>query len=62
MSSYKPADDTNQIPIAEPLVEVRRGAITESRHRGHIAVVSGDAQKVLRSRRGDPLHVGGGRA
>ena len=42
MSSYKPADDTNQIPIAEPLVEVRRGAITESRHRGHIAVVSGD--------------------
>ena len=42
MSSYKPADDTNQIPIAEPLVEVRRGAITESRHRGHIAVVSSD--------------------
>jgi len=42
MSSYKPADDTNQIPIAEALVEVRRGAITESRHRGHIAVVSGD--------------------
>lgn len=42
MSSYKPADDSNQIPIAEPLVEVRRGAITESRHRGHIAVVSGD--------------------
>lgn len=42
MSSHEPADDTNQIPIAEPLVEVRRGAITESRHRGHIAVVSGD--------------------
>ena len=33
-----------QIPIAEPLVEVRRGAITESRHRGHIAVVKPDAQ------------------
>lgn len=28
-----------QIPIAEPLVEVRRGAITESRHRGHIVAV-----------------------
>ena len=42
MSSYKPADDVNQIPIAEPLVEVRRGAITESRHRGHIAAVRAD--------------------
>jgi L-asparaginase II len=42
MSSHKPADDTNQIPIAEPLVEVRRGGITESRHRGHIAAVSSD--------------------
>src|ERR687895_885995 len=28
-----------QIPIAEPLVEVRRGSITESRHRGHVAAV-----------------------
>jgi len=42
MSSYKPANDVNQIPIAEPLVEVRRGAITESRHRGHIAAVRAD--------------------
>lgn len=33
-------DSSNQqIPIAEPLVEVRRGAITESRHRGHVAAV-----------------------
>lgn len=31
-----------QIPIAEPLVEVRRGAITESRHRGHIVVIEPD--------------------
>lgn len=30
------------IPEPEPLVEVRRGSITESRHRGHIAVVDGD--------------------
>lgn len=31
-----------QIPIAEPLVEVRRGAITESRHRGHIVAIDPD--------------------
>jgi L-asparaginase II len=29
----------HQIPMAEPLVEVRRGGITESRHRGHIVAV-----------------------
>jgi len=29
-----------EIPIAEPLVEVKRGSITESRHRGHIVVVN----------------------
>lgn len=28
-----------QIPIAEPLVEVRRGSITESRHRGHVVAI-----------------------
>ncbi len=28
-----------QIPVAEPLVEVRRGGITESRHRGHIVAI-----------------------
>jgi L-asparaginase II len=32
----------SQIPIAEPLVEVKRGAITESRHRGHIVAVQPD--------------------
>src|SRR6185369_14381731 len=31
-----------QIPIAAPLVEVKRGSITESRHRGHIVVVEPD--------------------
>jgi L-asparaginase II len=31
-----------QIPLAEPLVEVRRGAITESRHRGHVVAVTPD--------------------
>jgi L-asparaginase II len=44
MSSHKPADQPNQqIPIAEPLVEVTRGAITESRHRGHVVAVAPDA-------------------
>lgn len=28
-----------QIPIAEPLVEIRRGGITESRHRGHVVAI-----------------------
>ena len=36
----------NDIPAPAPLVEVKRGAITESRHRGHIAVVDGDGQVV----------------
>lgn len=40
MSPYRPVSDPNQsIPIAEPLVEVRRGAITESRHRGHVVAL-----------------------
>jgi L-asparaginase II len=29
----------SEIPVAAPLVEVRRGAITESRHRGHVVAV-----------------------
>lgn len=32
----------SQIPIAEPLVQVKRGSITESRHRGHIVAVEPD--------------------
>src|SRR5215208_2330648 len=40
MSSPPSADRENRdVPVAEPLVEVKRGSITESRHRGHIAVV-----------------------
>ncbi|HEX8921324.1 MAG TPA: asparaginase [Pyrinomonadaceae bacterium] len=34
------------VPLAEPLVEVRRGSITESRHRGHIVAVDGYGQIV----------------
>lgn len=30
---------SRQIPVPEPLVQVTRGAITESRHRGHIVAV-----------------------
>src|SRR5918994_6238340 len=40
------ANQRQQIPIAEPLVEVRRGALTESRHRGHIVVVEPDGNIV----------------
>lgn len=40
-------DKSNQnIPEASPLVEVKRGSITESRHRGHIVAVDGDGQIV----------------
>ncbi len=47
MSSQQSANERNQqIPIAEPLVEVRRGAITESRHRGHIAAIKSDTTLV----------------
>jgi L-asparaginase II len=34
----------NDIPEPEPLVEVKRGSITESRHRGHIAAVDADGK------------------
>ena len=40
-------DKSNRdIPLAEPLVEVRRGSITESRHRGHVVAVDGDGHIV----------------
>ena len=45
-SSPNVIERNQQIPIAEPLVEVRRGAITESRHRGHISVVEPDTKIV----------------
>src|ERR1044071_4058838 len=37
---------SSQIPIAEPLVEVRRGSLTESRHRGHVVVIEPDGNIV----------------
>jgi len=37
-------NSSTQILPSESLVEVRRGSITESRHRGHIVAVDGDGQ------------------
>ena len=37
---------SQEIPVAESLVEVKRGSITESRHRGHIAVVEPDGNVI----------------
>src|SRR5690242_6797411 len=37
---------STEIPLAEPLVEVRRGGITESRHRGHVIAVEPDGKVV----------------
>src|SRR6059058_5560860 len=34
-------DHGRQVPQAAPLVEVRRGPIVESRHRGHVAAATG---------------------
>jgi L-asparaginase II len=36
------------IPQPESLVEVRRGSITESRHRGHVVAVDGDGRRIAR--------------
>ena len=42
----RPASRARQIPVPEPLVQVTRGAITESRHRGHIMAVAPDGRLV----------------
>src|SRR5829696_4153231 len=46
---------SNQIPVADPLVKIKRGAITESRHRGHIVVVEPDGNIVAYA--GSPENV-----
>jgi L-asparaginase II len=38
--------EADNIPTPAPLVEVTRGSITESRHRGHVVAVDGDGQIV----------------
>ena len=37
---------SNEIPLAEPLVQVTRGAIVESRHRGHVVAVEPNGRVV----------------
>ena len=44
--SRQPSENNQEIPAAEPLVEVTRGGITESRHRGHVIVVDADGDIV----------------
>ncbi len=39
--SQNVAQASSRVPQAAPLVEVRRGPIVESRHRGHVAAVTG---------------------
>jgi L-asparaginase II len=40
--SRQPSENNQEIPAPEPLVQVTRGGITESRHRGHIIAVEPD--------------------
>ena len=44
--SLRPAEQSQNAPRPAPLVEVRRGAIVESRHRGHLAAVDGEGRLV----------------
>lgn len=44
--SRQPSENNQEIPAAEPLVEVTRGSITESRHRGHVIAVEPDGSIV----------------
>jgi L-asparaginase II len=43
---FKTVSHMSQIPLAEPLVQIKRGAITESRHRGHVAAVEPDGKSI----------------
>lgn len=44
--SREPSANNEEVPAAEPLVEVKRGGITESRHRGHIVAAEPDGRIV----------------
>ncbi len=44
--SRQPSENNQEIPAAEPLVEVTRGGITESRHRGHVIAVDPDGNVI----------------
>jgi L-asparaginase II len=45
-ASRQPSENNREIPAPEPLVEVTRGGITESRHRGHVIAVEPNGQIV----------------
>jgi L-asparaginase II len=42
----RPSENNREVPASEPLVEVTRGGITESRHRGHVVAVEPDGTVV----------------
>lgn len=44
--SQQPSENNQEIPSAEPLVEVTRGGLTESRHRGHVVACEPDGKVV----------------
>ncbi|MDQ1728392.1 MAG: hypothetical protein QOD33_517 [Pyrinomonadaceae bacterium] len=44
--SRQPSENNEEVPAPEPLVEVTRGGITESRHRGHVIAVEPDGKIV----------------
>ena len=44
--SQQPSANNREIPAPEPLVEVSRGGLTESRHRGHVIAVEPDGRVV----------------
>jgi L-asparaginase II len=46
VSQQPPGENSKQIPVAESLVNVSRGGITESRHRGHVVAVEPDGKIV----------------
>jgi L-asparaginase II len=45
-ASRQPSENNQEVPAPEPLVEVTRGGITESRHRGHVVAVEPDGTMV----------------
>ena len=42
----KTTEQSTRVPVPAALVEVRRGPVVESRHRGHVAAVDGDGRLV----------------
>lgn len=44
--SRQPSENNKEIPVPEPLVQVTRGGISESRHRGHVVAVEPDGSIV----------------